>query len=96
MEFGDSRSNVFFRDIRGADFVSKERTLGKPIPIARNAYRVSPKMVENGPSDGFELNLSRTVKARTNKLYTVIGVSHTNTHIGYDVASSFQLAANCS
>ena len=38
MKFGDSRSNGF-RDIRGADFVPNERTLAKPIHIARNAKR---------------------------------------------------------
>ena len=32
IKFDDSRSNGF-RDIRGADFVSNERTLAKPIPI---------------------------------------------------------------
>ena len=35
IKFGDSSSNGF-RDIRGADFASNERT-AKPIPIARNA-----------------------------------------------------------
>ena len=39
VEFGDSRSNGP-RDIRGADFVSNERTnMTKPIPIARNAFQ---------------------------------------------------------
>ena len=42
MEFGDSRSNGF-RGIRGTDLVSNEqmneRTLAKPIPIARNAFK---------------------------------------------------------
>ena len=42
MKFGDSRSNGF-PDIRGADLVLNERTLAKPIPIARNAYGVLPK-----------------------------------------------------
>ena len=41
-KFGDSGSNGF-RDVRGADFVSNQRTLAKPIPIARNAKRRSPK-----------------------------------------------------
>ena len=36
IKFGGSRSNGF-RNIRGADFVSNERTLAKPIPIARIA-----------------------------------------------------------
>ena len=36
LKFGDSSSNGF-RDSRGADFVSHERTLAKPIPIVRNA-----------------------------------------------------------
>ena len=36
IKFGDSSSNGF-RDIRGADFVSNERTLVKPIQIVRNA-----------------------------------------------------------
>ena len=40
IKFSDSRSNGF-RDIRGAGFVSNERTLAKP--IARNAYGVWPK-----------------------------------------------------
>ena len=40
IKFGDSRSNSNgFLDIRGADFVSNERTLEKPIPIARSAKR---------------------------------------------------------
>ena len=42
IQFGDSRSNGL-GDIRGADSVSNERTLVKPIPIARNAQGVSPK-----------------------------------------------------
>ena len=33
IKIGDSRSNGF-RDIRGADFGSNERTLAKPIQIA--------------------------------------------------------------
>ena len=41
VKFGDSRSNGF-RDIRGANFVSNERTLAKAIPIARKRGRVSP------------------------------------------------------
>ena len=32
IKFGDSRLNGF-QDIRGADFLSNERTLAKPIPI---------------------------------------------------------------
>ena len=31
MKFGDTRSS-FFRDIRGADFVSNELSLAKPMP----------------------------------------------------------------
>ena len=41
-KFGEPRSNGF-RDIRGADFVSNERTLPKPIPIARNATALGLK-----------------------------------------------------
>ena len=45
-EFGDSMSNGF-RDIRGAEFVSNERTnMAKLISIARNAKGVSPKTSE--------------------------------------------------
>ena len=36
IKFADSSSNGF-RAIRGADFVSNERTWAKPVPIARNA-----------------------------------------------------------
>ena len=36
IKFGDSSSNGF-RDIRGTEFVSNERTLAKPIQIVRNA-----------------------------------------------------------
>ena len=36
VKFGNSSSNGF-RDIRGADFVSNERTLAKPIPIEQKA-----------------------------------------------------------
>ena len=41
IKFGILGQTVF-RDIRGADFVSNERTLAKPIPIVRNAtvYRL--------------------------------------------------------
>ena len=44
IKFGDSSSNGF-RDIQGANFVSNERTLAKPIPIARNAnaFRLKTK-----------------------------------------------------
>ena len=42
IKFIISRSNGF-GDIRRAEFVSNERTLGKPIPIMRNANGVSPK-----------------------------------------------------
>ena len=37
IKLGGSRSNGF-RDIRGADFVSNERTLAKRIRVARNAH----------------------------------------------------------
>ena len=49
IKFGDSRSNGF-QDIRGADFVSNERTLAKPIPTSD---RVSPKpnMTQNEHAD---------------------------------------------
>ena len=40
MKFGDSESNGF-RDIRGADVVSNERTnMTKSIPIARKAFKI--------------------------------------------------------
>ena len=41
MKFGDYRSNGF-QDIRGVNFVLNERTLAKPIPIARKckAFRL--------------------------------------------------------
>ena len=45
VKFGDSRSNGF-RDIRGTDFESNERTVAKPIPIARNtAFGVSQRVI---------------------------------------------------
>ena len=45
VKFGDSKSNGF-RDIRGADFVSNERTnMTKPIPIERQG--VSPNNYHN-------------------------------------------------
>ena len=37
IQFSDSRLNCF-GDIRGADFVSNERTLANPIPISRSAF----------------------------------------------------------
>ena len=48
IKFGDSSSNDF-RDIRGAGFVSNERTnertLAKSMPIARNANAFRLKIV---------------------------------------------------
>ena len=56
IKFGDSRSNSF-RDIRGADFVSHERTIErtfpKPIPIERNAIAFSLKNGRKCSTDGF-------------------------------------------
>ena len=48
IKFGDSGSSSF-RDIRGADFVSNERTLAKNIPIARNANAFRLKTAKDRP-----------------------------------------------
>ena len=42
IKLGASSSNGF-RDIRGADLVSNERTLAKPIPIARTRFAKKTK-----------------------------------------------------
>ena len=54
IKIGDSRSNGF-RDIRGTVFVSNERTLPKPLPIARNAmaFRLKIGSTKVKGRDGF-------------------------------------------
>ena len=73
IKIADSRSNGF-RDIRGLDFVSNERTLAKPIPIVRNAKRFvgfrlmtwlshfSWQTVPNSWSKSLKLGLERAVR----------------------------------
>ena len=52
IKFGDSRSNGF-RDIRGAGFVSNERTLAQACPNSAKRFAFRLKTVENTASDGF-------------------------------------------
>ena len=66
IKFGDSRSTGFL-DIRGADFVSNERTNIKwPIPQARNAIAFRLKMREH---------LSRLSCSVVTRLTEVKGIS---------------------